>query len=227
MLKDKIYDRKVVKKPWGFEYVALRNKNKLAITFLNINYKKNISSLPSIKKNWIYSFKRYSKNTARFVEKNSYIYKSPSKLMIRTGLFHSIEAISKNGINALEFETPVKKNDLVRYEDSYGRKLKPYEGKNFIKPLKKTDFFFKKATTSVDQKYKLGKVKIKLKVYKTFDNIVNQKDKTIFAVIDGNIIDDKNRKLLSVGDIIKTGTFKKLSKYFKINKSITLLSVYS
>ena len=50
MLKDKIYDRKVVKKPWGFEYVALRNKNKLAITFLNINYKKNISSLPSIKK---------------------------------------------------------------------------------------------------------------------------------------------------------------------------------
>ena len=40
MLKDKIYDRKVVKKPWGFEYVALRNKNKLAITFLNINYKK-------------------------------------------------------------------------------------------------------------------------------------------------------------------------------------------
>ena len=27
MLKDKIYDRKIVKKPWGYEYVALRNKD--------------------------------------------------------------------------------------------------------------------------------------------------------------------------------------------------------
>ena len=228
MLKDKIYDRKIVKKPWGYEYVALRNKNKLAITFLNINHKKKTSlhCHPSKKTGFIL-LKGTAKIQLGLWKKNSYIYKSPSKLMIRTGLFHSIEAISKNGINALEFETPVKKNDLVRYEDSYGRKLKPYEGKNFIKPLKKTNFFFRKATSAIDQKYKLGKVKIKLKVYKTFDNIINQKDKTIFAVIDGNIIDDHNRKLLSVGDIIKTGTFKKLSKYFKINKSITLLSVYS
>ena len=51
--------------------------------------------------------------------------------MIRTGLFHSIKSLSKNGVKALEFETPVK-NDLVRYED-YGRKFKSYEGKNFIK----------------------------------------------------------------------------------------------
>ena len=59
MLKDKIYDRKIVKKPWGYEYVALRNKDKLAITFLNINYKKkNISSLSSFQKNWIYFVKR-------------------------------------------------------------------------------------------------------------------------------------------------------------------------
>ena len=104
MLKDKIYDRKVVKKPWGFEYVALRNKNKLAITFLNINYKKKTSlhCHPSKKTGFIL-LKGTAKIQLGLWKKNSYIYKSPSKLMIRTGLFHSIEAISKNGINALEF----------------------------------------------------------------------------------------------------------------------------
>ena len=30
---------------------------------------------------------------------------------------------------ALEFETPVNKNDLIRFKDSYGRAKKPYEGK--------------------------------------------------------------------------------------------------
>ena len=44
-------------------------------------------------------------------------------------------------------------------------------------------------------------------------------------MIDGNVIDQKNRKILSVGDIIKTGTFNKLAKRFKINKYLTLLSV--
>ena len=47
--------------------------------------------------------------------------------MIRTGLFHSTKAISKKGVFALEFETPVNKNDLVRYKDDYGRQSKPYE----------------------------------------------------------------------------------------------------
>ena len=38
-LKDKKYDKKIVIKPWGYEYVAFRNKNILGITFLNINVK--------------------------------------------------------------------------------------------------------------------------------------------------------------------------------------------
>ena len=56
--------------------------------------------------------------------------------MIRTGLFHSIKCISKHPLIALEFETPCEKNDLVRYNDPYGRALKPYErGKKFEKRI--------------------------------------------------------------------------------------------
>ena len=42
-LKDKIYDTGIVKKPWGFEYVLLRDKNSVSVTFLNIDYKKQTS----------------------------------------------------------------------------------------------------------------------------------------------------------------------------------------
>ena len=41
---DKQYDKKIVTKPWGYEYVAYREKNKLAVTCLNI-YKGKSTSL--------------------------------------------------------------------------------------------------------------------------------------------------------------------------------------
>ena len=42
----------------------------------------------------------------------------------------------KTTFNSIEFETPCEKNDLVRYNDPYGRALKPYEkGKKFEKKI--------------------------------------------------------------------------------------------
>ena len=58
-------------------------------------------------------------------------------------------------------------------------------------------------------------------MYKDLKEIINQKNSTIFAVIDGRVVDKKNRNILSVGDIVKTGTFKKLSKYFNIKQNNT------
>ena len=48
---------------------------------------------------------------------------------------------------------------------------------------------------------------------------------TIFAILDGKIIDKQGKSVLSYGDIIKTGTLKKLSKVFKIKKYLTVLRV--
>ena len=61
------------------------------------------------------------------------ILKAPDKLMIRPGLFHSTKAISKKDSIVLEIETPINKNDLVRYKDNYGRENKPYESKKMKK----------------------------------------------------------------------------------------------
>ena len=145
--------------------------------------------------------------------------------MIRTGLFHSIKGVSKNGVSALEFETPMDKKDLVRFKDDYGRRSKPYEGKNFSKNLTENFIKFKRPVFGKDQYYKIGKVKIFLEVHKSFKKLLNKNNQTIFAILNGKIVDSKGRNIISYGDIIRTGTLKKLSTVFKIKDKLTVLRV--
>ena len=88
--------------------------------------------------------------------------------MIRTGLFHSIKCVSKKPLLALEFETPINKNDLVRFKDSYGREKKAYEGKKFTKSIESKSIKFKNPKFGKKQIYKIGKVNVALEVHKNF-----------------------------------------------------------
>ncbi len=221
------YDDKVVYKPWGYEHVIYRNLKHLSVTLLRINYNKNTSLHCHPKKKTgfiVVSGKALIqlglwKNTAKY-------YKAPSKLMIRTGLFHSIKAVSKKGLYALEFETPFNKSDLIRFKDNYGRQSKPYEGKKFTKNIDSNFIKFKKPKIERNQLFKINKVNISLEVHKNFKNLINKKNSTIFAIIDGKVIDKYKGSVLSYGDIIRTGTLKKLSEVFKIKKYLTVIRVW-
>ena len=48
---------------------------------------------------------------------------------------------------------------------------------------------------------------------------------TIFAIVRGEIVDKQNRSVLALGDIIRTGTLKKLSEVFKIKKQLTVFKI--
>ena len=221
------YDDKVVYKPWGYEHVIYRNLKHLSVTLLRINYNKNTSlhCHPQKKTGFIVVSGKALiqlglwKNTAKY-------YKAPSKLMIRTGLFHSIKAASKGGLFALEFETPFNKNDLVRFKDNYGRQSKPYEGKKFTKKIDSNFIKFKRPTLEKNQLFKINKVNISLEIHKNFKDLTNKKNSTIFAIIDGKVVDKYKRNVLSYGDIIRTGTLKKLSEVFKIKKYLTVIRVW-
>ena len=126
--------------------------------------------------------------------------------------------MSKKWIYALEFETPVNKFDLIRFIDNYGRASKPYEGKSFAKKINSKFIKFKNPDFRTSQFYKVGNVKISLEKHKNFKKLINKSDKTIFGILNGKIVDKKGRKVISYGDIIKTGTLKKLSEIFKIKK---------
>ena len=221
------YDDKVVYKPWGHEHIIYKNRKDLSVTLLKINYNKKTSlhCHPNKKTGFIVIAGRALiqlglwKTTAKY-------YSAPSKLMIRTGLFHSIKSVSKNGLYALEFETPFNKKDLVRFKDDYGRQSKPYEGKNFTKKINSDFIRFTKPKLGKNQLFKIKKTNISLEIHKNFKNLINKKNSTIFAIIDGNVVDKHKRRVLSYGDIIRTGTLKKLSEVFKIRKYLTVIRVW-
>ena len=85
-----------------------------------------------------------------------------SRLVFRQGLFHSLKAISKKGLYALEFETPYDKKDLVRLKDNYGRK-KNYEGKNLLRNLDNDFIKFKKPKTRKKNIYQFNNMQIILR----------------------------------------------------------------
>tara|TARA_B100001123_G_C15191823_1_gene979710 strand:- start:120 stop:818 length:699 start_codon:yes stop_codon:yes gene_type:complete len=220
------YSNKVVYKPWGYEYVVYRDSNRLAITYVKINagHKTSLHCHPQKKTGFIILDGKASVQIGIYKENVKY-YKSLSRLVFRPGLFHSIKAVSKKGVSALEFETPFKKNDLVRFKDDYGRESKHYEGKKFTKNLNANFVKFKKPKLGKKQIYKLNNLKILLEKRRNLKNLVKKDDKTSSAILDGSIVDHQGRNVISYGEIVKTSTLKILSDRFKVKKPITLLRV--
>ena len=223
-LVEKKYDKKIVKKPWGYEYVLYRNKNSLSVTLLKINSDQQTSlhCHPNKKTGFILLSGKADIQLGLF-KSGIKSYSSPSKLMIRSGLFHSIQAKSKNGLLALELETPYKKNDLVRFEDWYGRQMLSYE-KNTYR-LKKGLKIIKEQDFKKNRKFNFGKVKLSFELHKDFSKINKSKPSNIFAILGGKVVDSKKRNILSLGDIVKTGTLKKLSERFSISEPLKILKV--
>ena len=223
---DSFYDNRIVYKPWGYEYVVYRNLNHLCVTLLSIDYDKTTSlhCHPKKKSGFILVGGKALFQLGLW-KKRSEVHSSPSKRMIARGLFHSIKALSKNGLLALEFETPVNKNDLVRFKDDYGRQQKSYEGEKFTKNIGSKFIKFKKPKLGIKQTYEINKVKISLEVHKNFKKLIRNKMNTIFGILDGAIVDRHGRHVLSYGDIIRTNDLKTLSEVFKIKKYLSVVKV--
>jgi len=223
---DSFYDNRIVNKPWGYEYVVYRNSNNLSVTLLSIDYNKKTSlhCHPKKKSGFILVSGKALFQLGLW-KKRSEVHSSPSKRMIARGLFHSIKSLSKNGLLALEFETPVNKNDLVRFKDDYGRQQKSYEGKKFTKNIGSKFIKFKKPKLRKKQIYKINNVKIFLEVHKNFKRLITNKRSTIFGILDGAIVDRYGRSVLSYGDIIRTNDLKTLSEVFKIKKHLSVVKV--
>ena len=224
--KNNFYCNKVVYKPWGYEYVVYSDSNRLAITFVKINYghKTSLHCHPQKKTGFIILDGKALVQIGIYKE-NSKCFRTLSRLVFRPGLFHSIKAISKQGICALEFETPFKKNDLVRFMDDYGRQSKHYEGKKFTKNIGSNFIKFKKPKLGKKRKYNFKNLEILLEVRKNLKNLIKKDDKTTSAILDGNIVDNNGQNVISYGEIVKTSTLRILSDVFEIRKPLTILRV--
>ncbi len=225
-IKNKLYDLKVVSKPWGHEYVIYSDKKKIAITFLKINPNKETSlHCHSNKKTGFIILDGIADVQIGIYKSNIFKYGPMSRLVFRSGLFHKLINKNKKPLYALEFETPYNKKDLIRMKDRFGRVNKPYEGKDYLKDISRNNLKFKKPKKNKPNIYKFKKSKIILKYISNFKEIKMWDKKSSIAILDGKISDQRGNIVINQGEVIKEKTLKILMQNFVSNKKILILKV--
>ncbi len=218
------YDNRIVLKPWGEEYNIFRNKKKIAITYLKMKkgFATSLHCHPQ-KKTGFLILKGTAEVQIGIYKKNIKKYPPMSILVLRPGLFHRIKASKESDLFALEIENPYLKNDLIRMQDNYGRSKKGYESLTSTRAFNKNDPLFQIPKKSSKKKYNLNGIKIEICFYKNFKNLKSYDDKSISIILDGKIISDKNKTVITTGEIVKSYTLKQLADYFKLDSNILLL----
>jgi mannose-6-phosphate isomerase-like protein (cupin superfamily) len=117
------FHNKLVKKPWGEEYLLYENEN-VALWHLKIKegFSTSLHAHPN-KKTGLVVLQGAAK--VSFLNGENRLFPA-EKIMIRQGVFHKTTAVVGD-VELIEIETPKDKLDLVRLEDNYGRAGQPYE----------------------------------------------------------------------------------------------------
>lgn len=215
-------NQKVIK-PWGSEYKIYSNSIS-STKLLRINSDKSTSlHCHPIKKTGFVLIKGEVEVDLGFYNRKKL---SPiSRLMIRPGLFHCTKNSNKDTATILEIETPIDKDDLVRFKDNYGRENQPYEDKKSMVKLEKSDPIFDEPVLNSVNEYSVDGVNIKINKTNDINQLLKLESNSIIAVLDGGFESDDNQLVLSPGDIVGLETIKKLAEVFKIQKYITYLTI--
>jgi mannose-6-phosphate isomerase-like protein (cupin superfamily) len=217
------FKKYVVNKPWGCEYIAYQNKE-CSVGLLKIKKQQETSlHCHPKKKNGLIIIDGEAEVELGFYDKKKLI--SPSKIMIRPGLFHSTKCISKTDCTILEIESPVNKMDLVRFKDQYGREQQPYEGLHNMRKLTENEVIFEDPINQMGKKYFFGNVVVSIEKHENLKKIIKEKSDTIFAIIERGLIDKNKNYVLSAGDIVRTDTIKKLAEAFNTNEYMKILKI--
>lgn len=185
----------IVRKPWGFEYMAYQNDD-VALWVLHIKkgHKTSLHCHPKKTTGLIVVSGTVNIN---FISDSKEIT-APGKQMIRRGLFHQTCALTEDVI-VLEIETPVDKNDLVRMNDCYGRENSGYENKEFELPKSEECLWFDD-TPIIFQMF--GRT---FNLEKAALNVIESKlDTDIIVFLRGSllkIIDEKIQNVIIPGDV--------------------------
>lgn len=215
------HSKNIVKKPWGYEYLVYEDKN-VALWFLYIAYneKTSLHSHPN-KTTGLIVLDGEAK--VEFFSDQKLLSKL-DKIMIRKGLFHSTKSISKSGTMLFEIETPNNKLDLVRLEDTYGRKGKPYEDASFEYP--KLDDCLWISNTENEKIINFSNCLLIVKKLLNIDDLNEFSNDTKLMFLTGGLNTDYDVSLICPGDIITVEVFNKLSQVFKKVKENTSLIIF-
>jgi len=216
------YDKNIVKKPWGYEYLMYEN-DRVALWFLHI--KKGERTSMHCHPNKTTGLMLLDGEVEVSFLSNVNKLNPSSKIMIRKGLFHSTRAISDGGAHVLEIETPVDKQDLVRLQDSYGREGKPYEDSTHEYPRENECVWLSEPEKGKKIEYRLDNSGLSLyniesvKFFNSLDNEVN------VMFLKGGIITDYGVNVAAAGDVVNVSILKKLIDIFHKLEDDTIIMI--
>jgi len=228
--KDKTeYTGLVIRKPWGHEYVAFHSEDiAVWILYIKQGFQTSLHCHPNKK-----SSLSVLKGSAEFKTLSDTLEIHEGEgLLIEKGVFHSTKATSPGGIIIIETETPNNKTDLLRLEDTYGRKGKMYEGESHHASLEDEEFSDLKEFLTVENRYNkekdIGNCKLTITRCTSEEEFYGctqkNKDSDIIGVLSGKICDENGTCIYSLGDITKNSELKKITKPRIINE-VELLKI--
>lgn len=204
------HDNSIVKKPWGYEYLAYENDN-VGLWFLNI------------KKNQSTSMHCHPTKTTGLVIldgiaelsflSDKRIIQGLDKVMIRRGLFHQTKALSEE-VLLLEIETPKDKHDLVRLSDKYGRESKPYEDDSCEYPKQSDCLWIEEPNLNQTKTYEFGNCILIVENINDISTINNKKDTDLIMFLKGGLVRNINGRdyLVTIpGDVGFANVIKQVS----------------
>ena len=217
-----LYKKTVVKKPWGYEYLAYENDD-VGLWFLSIK-KDHQTSMHCHPKKTTGLVLLDGRAIVSFLNNDNPLYPI-SKIMIRKGLFHSTCATAKHGADIFEIETPVDKYDLVRLKDSYGREGKPYEDSSHDYPKQEECLWIENPDKGKQNIYKFCNSTLTVKNILSIEEFTNLEDHINIMFLQGGIVADYGINVAGAGDVVSVKIIKQLIKVFKSLKENTIIMI--
>ena len=207
------------KKPWGYEYLAYENEY-VALWFLYIKHTHSTSLHCHPKKTTGLVLLDGQAEVSFFNHTNK--LEPGNKVMIRKGLFHSTKSTDEKGAFVFEIETPVDKQDLVRFRDSYGREGKPYEDSTHEVP-KAEDCLWIEDNSKI---YSFANCLLEVKNITNIEELLNIEDNLNIMFLKGGLLADYDQKVAGPGDVVISSTIKQLTEVFTKVSPNTLIMIF-
>lgn len=197
------YKGRVVKKPWGYEYLMFENPEVAVwVLFLRHNHTTSMHCHSNKKTSLVVlSGKVLVSSLEGWLE-----FSVGEGVIIEEAAFHSTKTLSKKGAFIMEIESPPNKKDLIRLKDEYGRENQEYESED--KMTDKTDryqyvHFHEEYFDQKDSKF-IGDCKLAV-VFSRKGLGINQKLKAesahLISLLKGRIHDEQGKVILGCGEV--------------------------
>ena len=206
-----------VPKPWGREYICWESED-CAIWVLEINENKSTSFHCHTKKNTGLVVLEGEVNLKLI--NSEYNLKALEKINIFRGRFHQSTAVGGAAV-MIEVEAPVNKKDLIRWEDSNGRKNSLYENEKIN--FENTENVIKLGNKEVYLKNQTYK-NLNLDIYNPEEYNQSDKKHSLYILLAGAIVEN-NESIVIPGDAMSNEVLIKILARFTLTKDALLLAI--